>query len=192
MNKNTIYLINKEQADGSMRLTQVSGKEWYGVTQENKGLPLAQRRYFVDMTIVDGDTLDSVVMETTRSDYLAWHRDHMSAARNRVYGEKMFDFISLDAPVPAHEDRDGGTVVDIPDAEFDMTRVDALVDLERVRKKLAKWKPWANDVLDLLLDDRRQDCTAVLSAKYSVSEQMARRYRKQAEDFILSLLVDAV
>ena len=94
----TTYLLNKEQPDGSICLSVASAEEWRVVAAANKGLPAEQRRYFIFDYISDGDTIDRMVIETSREDYRKWHREHMSAERNRKLGEN-YQILSLDTIV---------------------------------------------------------------------------------------------
>lgn len=192
MKKSVIYLINKKQADGSSKLVCVPGAEWYSVTLENKALPPEQRRYFVELSIEDRNVIDTVIVETTREEYLAWHREQMASTRNRAYGEEQFQLLSLDALLPADDEQDSGAGTDIPDPSAVSSMEDAatLADMERIRENLAEWKPWAVEMLDLLLDGKRRDCASILAKRYGISTQMARRYRKQFVSHIQTLLTD--
>ena len=78
------YLINKPQADGSIRLSIADREEWQAVVKVNKQVPLELQRYFIRDCIADGSDLDWMIIETTREEYLAWHREHTASARNRT------------------------------------------------------------------------------------------------------------
>ena len=53
-----------------------------------------------------------------------------------------------------------------------------------LREKLAAWKPWAPELLDMYLDGKKKSCTGFLAKKYGVSEQTVRKYKRQLEEFI--------
>ena len=178
----TVYLINKEQDDGSMRLTPVSGEEWYAVKRNGANLAPEQRRYFIELSVEETDLTDRVILETSREEYLKWHRERMASARNLACGKKTFRFVSLDADTEFNAST-------VPDYNFNMSdEIDFLTDLSRVRDRLAVWKPWAVDMLDLYISGRKDECVSVLSAKYGVSERTIRNYRSAFKDYIRELL----
>ena len=55
---------------------------------------------------------------------------------------------------------------------------------DELRKALEKWRPWANDLLDLYMDGKRRESTNWLAVRCGVSQQMARRYKKDFENFL--------
>ena len=48
------------------------------------------------------------------------------------------------------------------------------VGMIELRKKLRAWKPWAEDLLDYYLKDKKRSCTAEMARKYNVSAQKVR------------------
>lgn len=178
----TTYLVNKEQKDGSVRLTAVSSAEWLEVVESNKLLPADRRRYFIlDYIAEDGD-LDRMVIEAPADVYRDWHREHMAAQRNRELG-KGFCRLSLDVPVPIEHDyaRLEESVATEEDVE---EMVCSRMLMDELREKLAAWKPWANELLDLYLLGQRRTCTAALAEKCGVSQQVIRKHKRQFEEFV--------
>lgn len=64
------YLVNDIQADGTYSLIQTTAEHWREITEHNKLLPKAKRRYFVLDTIKDVDGYDCMIVEVPYEDYL--------------------------------------------------------------------------------------------------------------------------
>ena len=60
--------------------------------------------------------------------------------------------------------------------------------LNDLRAAAAAWKSWAPELLELYLSGQRRACTPWLANKCGVSEQMARRYKRDFEEFIKEFL----
>lgn len=180
------YLLNKQQPDGTLCLAVSTVAEWQAVLRENRKLPNNQRRYFILDYIPDGGELDCMVIETSAEEYRTWNREHMAAERNRAIG-KRFQHISLNANPLGTDgaERIQDAVVATEQAE------EAIFDqllMENLRARLSAWKPWANDLLELYLQGQKKTCTKMLAAKYGVSPQTARKYKRQFENFIKKFL----
>ena len=184
----TTYLVNQEQPDGSVCLAVVSSTVWRTIVERNKQLPLDQQRYFSIDYIKDGDELDRMVIEAPADAYRTWHREHMAAERNRVAGN-MFQHLSIDALL-----FDNDEINCLLDALLTENQAENIV-LDRMlmadlRKELAAWKPWANNLLDLYLQGERRTCTNAFAEKCGVSPQVIRKYKRQFENFIKNFLSD--
>lgn len=178
----TTYLINKEQPDGSIRLTVSTSSEWLAVVKANRQLPPNRQRYFILDYIVDGGEMDRMVIEASAEAYRVWHREHMAAQRNRAAGK---DFLVLSTDASLFDDGEMECLLNTL-AGTSKVEEDACdhILLEQLRAELAQWKPWANDMLDLyLLGDKRHG-TEALTEKYSVSPQVIRKYKRQFEEFV--------
>ena len=181
----TTYLVNQVQPDGSVCLAEATAKEWYAITHENKNLPAEQQRYFISDYIVEDHTLDRMVIEVSADYYRQWHREHIAAERNRAF-ENKFQHISADAELFDDE----------VECVWDVIPTDALVEdtvcnrmlFQELEKRLAEWKPWANDLLRLYLQGERRTCTEILAQKYGVSSQAVRKYKRQFEEFLKKFL----
>ena len=94
----------------------------------------------------------------------------------------MFEHLSLDAEVDSSEVSSLHECV-APTEKTDQPFLDKrlLPDLEKV---LSAWKPWANELLHLYIEGKRRSSTAWLANYCGVSEQMARRYKKEFEVFV--------
>lgn len=182
----TTYLINKAQPDGSIKLSVVSVSEWLDVIKENKGLPIEQRRYFIHDYIADGGNLDCIIIETSLAEYREWDKRRLTEKQNRR-ARQGFQHLSLDAPHSAFEG--SGSLMDLvaADTQVESTVCDQLL-MDELKKVLASWKPWANDLLTLYLRGKKRTCTKDLAEKYGVSPQVIRKYKRQFEGFIKKFL----
>lgn len=176
------FLVNQEQPDGTVCLCVASHEEWLTIVNANKLLPLEEQRYFIRDCIEEDGELDWMIMEAPRSEYLKWHREHQAASRNRSRG-RQFELLSADTFLPA-----GGRMVRAEDVlasgeQLEETVCDGLF-IEELRRELAAWKPWANDLLDLYLQEEKKSCTGMMAQKYGVSPQVVRKYKRQFEAFI--------
>lgn len=182
----TTYLINKPQADGSIQLTIVDREEWRIVVKANKLLPIERRRYFILDYIKDGTDLDCMVIETSLEEYRAWDRSRPAEKQNRRAGQ-VFQQLSLDAPLSDSED--SGTLLELVAAEDQVEAAACdIVLMYELKKALAMWKPWANELLELYLNGQKRTCTNILAKKYDVSPQVIRKYKRQFEAFIKKFL----
>lgn len=176
------FLINQAQPDGSMCLCVATHEEWLAVVNANKLLPLEEQRYFIRDCIEDCGELDWMIMEVPRSDYLKWHREHIATERNRSLGQQ-YELLSADTFLPS-----GDNVIRSEDVLTSREQVeDAVCDemfIAELRKKLVAWKPWGSELLDMYLQGKKKSCTKIIAKKYGVSLQMARKYKRQLEEFI--------
>lgn len=141
----TTYLINKTQPDGSVRLCVASSAEWMAIVKGNKKIPTEQRRYFILDYIADGDNLDCMVIETSLEEYRSWDRSRSAEKRNRCAKQK-FQHLSLNTPLNDSENSE--TLLDMisADEQVESMVCDSIM-IDELKKTLADWKPWANDML---------------------------------------------
>ena len=181
----TTYLINKTQEDGSIGLAVVSSAEWAAIVRLNKQLPTNQRRYFIVDYIVEPHEIDRMVIETSYADYSRWNKEHMKSERNRKLGSK-FKHCFLDDIVAL----ENGEVFLLDIIKAENSAEGQLLDqllIEDLRKRLAAWKPWGNDLLDLYLDGEKR-ASKMLTEKYGVSAQVVCKYKRQFEAFVKNYL----
>lgn len=180
------YLVNKEQKDGSIRLSDVTRDEWLAVVKQNRDLSPEERRHFIyDYIMEDGD-LDCIIMEAPIEMRNQWLRDHAASQRNRKLSEGV-KIISLDALLfEADEPEQLHNCLASTESTEDIAMEKLM--LEELRTALSGWKPWANDLLDLYLCGERRSCTAFFADKCGVSLQVARKYKRQFEEFVKKFL----
>lgn len=182
----TTYLLNKIQPDGTVALSIATSAEWTAVIYANKQLPKDRQRHFILDYIVDGNTIDCMVIEVSADEYIQWDKDRSAARRNRE-ARKKFQVVSLDVPFVGTD----GTMTRLEQLP-DQTQIESIVCdsvlMEELKKALAVWKPWATDLLELYLHGQKRMCTEALSRKYGVSPQVIRKYKRQFEEFVKEFL----
>lgn len=176
----TTYLIKSGNPEMNGALIEITGEEWYEITKLNASLPKANRRYFIRDTIFDGSESDSIVIEVDQSEYKKWKAEHQALWR-RSKDNSGIVTLSLDMPLT---DCDALSLLDtIEGAEAAESTFFSDQLMEELKVALAEWKPWAPALLEEYLKGSRQ-ITKWLAAQCSVSEQMARRYRRSFEEFV--------
>ena len=178
--KNT-YLLQKLREDGTSELVEATAAEWKKAITMNRHLPSEMRKHFIVDCIEDGNDIDRMVIEVSYEKFKEWNSKHTISERNRKL-EKEFSFISLSKEIYSE---DGCSLLDYLASEDNPEKkvIDALMKNE-LCSQLSAWRPWAMDVLNLYLNDDKSKCTSFLAEKYKVSEQTARKYKRQFEEFI--------
>ena len=153
--------------------------------ERNRGLPAERRRYFIKDCFADGDELDCMYIEMTAVEYREWNSKNTVAQRKRKAGS-IYSVLSLDAGVPEagleslHES--------VPSA-FDLEGLatDHLL-IEELKTALRKWKPWAEDLLELYLSGAKRSCTNGLCERYKLSDRAVQKRKAAFEKFVLDFL----
>lgn len=175
----TTYLIQSIQSDGSTALVETSAEHWHEITENNKKLSKADRRYFITDIISESGNLDCMVMEVPYKDFLRWLADQSPANRNNSL-KKKFGHLSLDE----------GVMNDTVDPMCFEENVLSQVWMIQLRQALEAWRPWAVDFLNFYLNEKKASSTAFVAEKYNVSQRMARNYKKQFENFVKNYVSD--
>ena len=173
----TTYLVYK-QVNGVRQLVVATPAEWDAILKENRGLPAERRRYFIKDCFADGDELDCMYIEMTAVEYREWNSKNTVAQRKRKAGS-IYSVLSLDAGVPEagleslHES--------VPSA-FDLEGLaaDHLL-IEELKTALRKWKPWAEDLLELYLSGAKRSCTNGLCERYKLSDRAFQKWNAALE-----------
>jgi len=167
------YLVNDIQADGTYSLIQTTAEHWHEITEHNKLLPKAKRRYFVVDTIKDVDGYDCMIVEVPYEDYLHWNASRSPTVRNRSHRGK-FSHFSID---------DGDLdFIPIPYA-FEEEIMEEMMICE-LHDALANWHDWGVDFLQHYLSGKKKTCAPAIAEKYGISVRQARRYKKKFEEFV--------
>ena len=176
------YLLNKEQADGSVRLSVATADEWRAAVKGNANLHTNERRHFIYDYIAEGDDLDLIVIEAPLAEYREWHKARMASERRRAW-EKKVRILPMDSWLFDESDPE-----QFRDAFQSEEQVEDLVCAEmminELREQLAEWRPWAVEMLDFYLAGRKRECTGILARRYGVSVQAVRKYKRQFEEFV--------
>ena len=180
----TTYLVYK-QVDGVRQLVAATQEEWDAIMKKNRGLPIGQRRCFMKDCFEDGDELDCMYIETTAAEYREWNSENTVTQRKRKVSSSYL-FLSLDAGVPEtgleslHES--------VPSAyNLESLATDHLL-IEELKTALRKWKPWAEELLELYLSGAKRSCTNSLCEKYRLSDRAIQKRKTAFEKFVLDFL----
>jgi len=88
-----------------------------------------------------------MVIETSLADYREWDRGRPAEKRNRRAGQ-VIQQLSLDAPL--HDSEDSGSLLNLITADSQVVSETCdIVLMDELKKALASWRPWANDLLEL-------------------------------------------
>lgn len=177
----TTFLINKPQKDGTTALCTATAEEWIAVVNGNRNLPTEQRRYFIADCIEEGKDIDRMIIEVPYAEYRRWNSCHTMTERSRKAGKK-YQHLSLDAAL--NEADEIALLECVGGAEdIEAAAIDEIL-MEELKRQLSAWKPWAADMLEIYLAGEKRTCSSAMSAKYGVSEQVIRKYKRQFEEFI--------
>lgn len=173
----TTYLV----FDKMNQLRVATKEEWNRIMVENRSLPREQRRFFIQDCFEDGGILDCMYIEATKEDYDRWHAENQRRYRQRQSSGKA-EILSIDVSTQTN-DNEG--MIDVIDDGVDWENM-ILSDLclKELRSRLAAWRVWANELLDYYLAGEQMAATKILSEKYSVSEQLIRRRKRELESYI--------
>ena len=180
MKKATI-LIYKDTTAPKKGLREATQEEWSAILRANKGLPMCQRRCFIEDAFEDCGVIDRMFIEVPYEEYCRWNRENTLSYRNRkAVGAS--GILSLDVPA---KESDGGALKDILPANFNLEEkvVNELM-MTSLRNSLRKWKPWACDMLDFYLVDNTRLCSSALIEKYSVTYTTVAKWKKLFEEYV--------
>ena len=60
--------------------------------------------------------------------------------------------------------------------------------MEELKAALRKWKPWAEELLDLYLSGAKRSSTTALCEKYHLSSRAVQKRKADFEKFVLNFL----
>ena len=124
-------------------------------------------------------------IEVTTAEYRKWNRQNTALHQKRKAGTE-YSFVSLDASNPGteleslHESIPSGF-------EVEKIATDHLL-MEELKAALRKWKPWAEELLDLYLSGAKRSSTAALFEKYHLSSRAVQKRKADFEKFVLGFL----
>lgn len=185
--KKTTILIYKDYSNPAEGLREATQEEWSEILHVNKGLPMCQRRCFVEDCFEDCGTIDRMFMEVPYMEYLKWDRERKKKSRNDDEGRK-YQHISLDYQ---REDDDGISFVELIDDGFDLEAdIVSRDDITAIHRALEQWRPWAIELLENYLAGKRRHCTQTLCEKYGVSAVVIRKRKREFEKFVQKFFED--
>lgn len=174
------YLVYDRQGETPEVLSVISQEEWQRIIAANQTASASERRYFESDVIVEGREIDMIVIEVSREEHRRINAEKKAAFRRREQA-RPYRLLSLEA---LEENGGGAEILRRMRGESLEDAVSHSVDMELLRKALAQWRPWANEMLDCCLQGQERHCTALLARKYGVSGRQIRNYRAQLKNFL--------
>lgn len=155
----------------------------------NKGLPMCERRCFIEDSFEDCGIIDRMFIEVSYEAYMEWHREDALRNINRKRKGEC-QHLSIDCPLKGYEGETlMDTLVGIDDLEASV--VDEML-LEKLREQLAGWKPWAVELLDFYLDGNKKSSAKILGEKYGISAMAMSKRKKLLDEFLKNFFAEQV
>lgn len=173
----TTYLVNALQPDGTTTLVETTAEHWHEITENNKLLSKADRRYFIVDIINESGVFDCMIMEAPYKDYLRWHSEQSPATRNRTL-KRMYHHLSIDAGFLEN-------IISQVNMEDEVIGAMLIVEL---RDALSDWNKWAATVLDMYLAHQNSAVANFIMTQCDVSQPTAYRYIDQFKEFVKKFL----
>ncbi len=175
----TAYLFKEETTNGQKKLRIGTAQEFAKIAEQNRTLPIEERRYFIKEKSLDPDSPDYLFIEVDRDEYDKWNKENVMRCRN-IKAAQRFTMMSMELVLQnVHTGKLEESALLREDPMFEEVITEKM--LEELRQMLADWQPWALDVLNARLEGRNDECVQEISQKYRVMEQTARRYIRQFE-----------
>lgn len=187
--KRTTILIYKDITDPKKGLREATQGEWSAILRGNKGLPMCQRRCFIEDSFEDCGLIDRLFIEVSYGAYMEWHReDALRRINGKLKGE--CQHLSIDCPLKG-SDRE--TLMDTLSDEFNLegSVIDEML-LEKLKEQLGKWKPWALELLDFYLDGKKKSCAKILGEKYGITAMAMSKRKKLFDEFLKNFFAEQV
>lgn len=177
----TTYLLREAQPDGSVRMVETTSEVWHEIVKADALLPQSERRWFIYDTIPENGGLDCIVIETTLEMWREWNNNQRKVRRSNERKREL-SFLSLDCLIE-DGDRDQFQERMLIDEGFE-SKIMSERSVESLRVALNNWNPWGIDLLEFYIAGQKNSCTKEIAVKYKVSEQTARKYKRQFEAFV--------
>lgn len=179
--KKTTILIYKDITDPKRGLREATQEEWSAILRANKGLPMCQRRCFMEDSFEDCGVIDRMFIEVSYEMYKEWHREDVLKDKN-ITAKREYQHLSMDCQIRGS---DGEILMDTLPSDVDLeAMILTEVMYKELRKELEEWRPWANELLDYCLSGKLKSCIKLLGEKDGVSLPTMYRRKKELENFI--------
>lgn len=174
-----------QQVNGIRQLVTATQEEWDAILKENRRLPLSEQRLFIKDCFEDGGVLDCMYIEVSASEYRKWNNTNSVQHRKNRIGA-LYTHLSLDASI---SNADIDSLHECIPADFNLEHlaVDKVL-IDELRESLKAWKPWAEELLELYLSDKKRSCTKVLCEEYQLGYRAVQKRKAAFEKFILDFL----
>ena len=177
----TIYLLRETLPDGSHHLVQTTPQKWHAIINEQKNLPIEQRRHFINDTIVENDDVDCIIIETTLEEWRKWDNNRKKQSRDREY-KKKYIHLSLDFVIDAES---GTTMLACSSVNNQMEEeIFQRYFFQEMHRDLAKWRPWATKMLEFYMAGDTTHANQEMMRVFGVEERTVRKYKMQFEEFL--------
>ena len=181
----TGYLAREKQPDGSFRLVQITPEDWHAIIKEQEGLPMEQKRHFIEDKIFDHSGEDCLKIEVSLDEWRRWDNNRKKKSREAEHRRKYLH-LSLDYVIDAET---GATMmthstlcaISEDEAYRDCLREDLL-------KALSEWKPWALRMLQFYMEGDAKHSIKKMMEVFQVKEPTIYKYKKQFEAFMKEYL----
>lgn len=181
----TVYLVREQQLDGTYRLVEISAKKWHAIIKEQEGLPMEQKRHFIDDIIFDYHGEDRMKIEVSLDEWRRWDNKRRKQGREAEHRRKYLH-LSLDYVIDAET---GATMmshstlcaVSEEEAYCECLREDLL-------KALAAWKPWALRMLQFYMEGDVKHANRKMMEEFHIKQATVSKYKKQFEVFMREYL----
>ena len=151
-------------------------------SERNQRVTSGKRRYFIKDCFGDRSELDCIYIEVAAAEYREWNRKNTAAQWKRKAG-LLYSHLSLDAGVPG---TDIESLHESVPTEFNLEGLAAdHILIEELKSALCKWKPWAEELLDIYLSGAKRSCTTGLCQKYQLSDRAVQKRKAAFEKFVL-------
>ena len=178
--KNT-FLVFNDKTNPTSGLHVATPQEWNQILKRNKTLPRDQRRFFIKDAFEDFGEIDCMYIETTREEYNKWHSEKVYSERKRGYGTQ-YEMISMHTELPEQNEL---TYEDIIADGFNLEEtVLEGAKIEVLKNKLAQWKTWGAEMLELYLAGKKEQATFIISEEYGVSTRQVQRWKMLFERYV--------
>lgn len=175
--KKTTILIYKDMSDPKKGLREATQEEWSAILRDNKGLPMCERRCFMEDSFEDCGVMDRMFIEVSHEEYQEWSRQRKKKQRH-TEGESQYLHLSLD------NEKDELKLVDGIADGFDLE--ENVVADEMVKnyiEALRKWKPWGIEFLKIYSEHGRNVSTKFLMKKYGLTRRGIAKRKEELDYF---------
>ena len=181
----TVYLVREQQPDGTYRLVQISAEKWHAIIKDQEGLPMEQKRHFIDDKIFDDLGEDCIKIEVSLDEWRRWDNKRKKMGREAEYRKKYLH-LSLDYVIDAETGATMMTHSTLCSISEDEAYQECL--FEDMKKALAEWKPWALTMLQFYLDGKDKHAIEEMMEAFQIKRSSVFTYKKQFEAFLREYL----
>jgi len=181
----TVYLAREQQPDGTYRLVQISAEKWHAIIKDQEGLPMEQKRHFIEDKIFDDLGEDCIKIEVPLDEWRRWDNKRKKMGRDAEQRKKYLH-LSLDYVIDAETGATMLTHSTLCSISEDEAYRECL--FEDMKKALAEWKPWALTMLQFYLDGKEKHAIEEMMEAFQIKRSSVFTYKKQFEAFLREYL----